>query len=117
MKPIIELDFSQPDLKDILKFDMPYESIRFAQIEKYSMIFITASMEPKEEWNFKIFENSNYCWFSLEKNGKLELGSRVFGLKFRACTVKSIEDAKNCIQKYLDEAMEIKSLKILDNPR
>lgn len=73
-------------------------------------VYFTISLDPKENWNNNILENSRYFKMSLLKDGTMEVfsgGSRKS--KFRKAKAKSIDDVIVRISKYIGELSKIEN--------
>jgi hypothetical protein len=83
----------------------------FAASRDASSIFISLSLEPKEQWRGGIYENSNYIRFMLDDDGTLELHNAQYtfsqaGVRFRKQHAKSMADALNRIEKFVEAAKQ-----------
>lgn len=64
-------------------------------------LFVKASLQSKNDWNYGIFHNSQYAIFSLHSDDKLTLISSGMNMpKFRKCKVKSLQHAAEKIVAY-----------------
>ncbi|MDD5530927.1 MAG: hypothetical protein PHX21_12990 [bacterium] len=70
-------------------------------------IFITISLDKKETWINKILENSRYCHFMIDADGKIKQLSGNKVERFRQTRAKSINEVIQKINKYV--ASQIKT--------
>lgn len=78
----------------------PYVYIDESSLGGSTSTFIKISLDPKEDWNNKIYHNSRYAIFCVS-GGKLELISKYFEMpKFRKSVVKSDDDIVAKLIKY-----------------
>lgn len=66
-------------------------------------ITVRICFTPRENWINGIFENSNYRTFIFYPDGELKSISGYNVGKFRACHVKSTEEAANKLVKWVNE--------------
>jgi hypothetical protein len=63
------------------------------------------SLDDRKEWSNDIFHNSRYLFIRLERNGELDPFAQSYklGKKMRKSHVKSLEDAVEKINKFIDQ--------------
>lgn len=105
--PIFEPEDADELRKQLLsKLKAPVVSVRVSTLggPANTTFMLAVSLDPKEEWPNRIFENSRYFRASLGRDGVLEQFT-VAGLpkKFRKRTVKSVEDAIKKLNAYIGQ--------------
>ena len=66
-------------------------------------IILSISLDPKEQWQNGIYQNSHYLQFSINTNGDMDLFNRHYSIKnkFRKTRVGSVGDAISKINAYI----------------
>lgn len=83
----------------------PYVHVSTAKFAGTASIFITISLDPKENWAYGILENSLYAKFVIHPDGKLSLfsgGARL--AKFRKCNALSVANVTEKIKNWINES-------------
>lgn len=87
--------------------EVPHLSVQKATLggPNRGSLIISLSLDPKEEWANKIYENSRHMRFHVEYNGCLEQFQKYYKIekKFRKSHVKVADDVVKKIRKYLNE--------------
>jgi len=66
-------------------------------------VMLKVSLEPKNEWQNGIYQNSNYSQFQITHDGNIEqFSSWGMSKKFRKAKFKTIDDALKKINDYLN---------------
>ena len=66
-------------------------------------VMLKVSLDPKSSWVNNIFENSRYFMIMVNRDGTMELFHKHYKLgKMRKVKVKSLGDAINKINKYIE---------------
>jgi hypothetical protein len=75
---------------------------------KQATVMIRVVLDPKEKWGNGIWQNARFLLFSFEQNGTLELFNKFYNIeaKFRKTRVKSVDDAINKINQFVQVAGE-----------
>jgi hypothetical protein len=105
-------------LREKLTSKVPFINVNKAALGD-DMIMILISFEPKENWSYGYVENSNYIRLHIEDNGVIEqfvcsLYQKDKGcsyenrlnIKFRKCTVQSLDKAIEKLCVYIDKVNE-----------
>ena len=77
-------------------------------VQKNVSILLNISLDPKEEWNNGIYQNSNYMQFYISNSGIIERFAAHYNLykdpfKFRKTRVKNIEDLLNKLNIFFEK--------------
>jgi len=95
---------SAQNLVDLLrsKLNFPFISVSISTLggKENVTIMLSVSKEAKEDWEYNIFENSNYRRFSIENDGTVENFVTSGLSKVRKFTAKSVEDLITRLNKY-----------------
>ena len=67
---------------------------------------IWTSLQPKEQWTNNIYHNSPYAIFHVWHDGSMDATAQYTMPKFRKTRVKSVDDALNKINAYLEIAKQ-----------
>lgn len=66
-------------------------------------LLIAVSIDPKESWEYEIFENSRYCRVSLNHEMKFQVFSSSVKFKFRKRTTPTTEKVIEAFQELIAE--------------
>lgn len=91
-------------IKENLKVStIPFSSVELSTLggPERASILIKISLDNKDTWVNGIYHNSRYSMFSIN-GGKIEQFAKCHSLpKFRKCSVKSMDDVMDKIQKWI----------------
>ena len=80
------------------------KSCSLSSIGNDDTLIINISLDKRDTWANNIYQNSRYSQFSISQDGTIELFSKSYKIdaKFRKQHAKSLIDAINRINKYIE---------------
>jgi len=107
-KPLTEED--RIEVLNGLKGSVPVVQVKLSTLggKDTASLSVIVSLDPRENWNNEIYENSRYSMFSIDSNGKIEQFKKSYKipLNFRKTSYKTIQEAIAKIKKYLEVAIQ-----------
>jgi hypothetical protein len=104
----------QNEIQTGLETEVPHLSVQKTTLggPNRGSLIISLSLDPKETWANKIYENSRHMRFHLDYTGCLEQFQKYYKIekKFRKSRVKTANDVVKKVRKYLDEVKKEKKL-------
>ena len=103
------------EIENALLKMVPWSKVRVDTLggkERPSIMF-NISLDPKEDWQNGIYQNSRFAQFSLSYNGRAEQfsgGSRRQKWSMRSGKVKNVQDLLKKLQKFVDVGQNIKKI-------
>lgn len=106
------IEHLKKDLSDVA----PFISISKGALGGNETVYLDVALNPKNEWQNGIFENSQYFRMCIYENGEMEVFTQSLykkghwtryeyriKTKFRKCTAKSFEDVVKRIKTFIDK--------------
>jgi hypothetical protein len=95
---------------------VPYLSIGKGALGGEDSIYLSISLDPKNEWNYGYIDNSQHFRMSIYHDGSMEVFTQSLykkghrnsyehrlKTKFRKCTANTVEDVVKRIKKFIDK--------------
>lgn len=110
--PILDLNSAEELAKKLkTEINVPYINAKVSTLGGLNRpsVMVAISIEPKENWKNGIFENSKYLRFHITYDGIIELFTKQYTIpeKFRKSRFKSIDEAFNKINTYVEKIKTI----------